>query len=305
MNKRRRIYKGFNKRRRSKYIKHVIVVVCVGIVSTFTFIKIKESDFMSSGIATMYTDIKDKVKDTFRIGQEDEVESSTYEYEDVKDELEESNKESEEMKLANIEEFTIWTIQVASVKEDKDIEKIQKQLDDNKLPSSIVEIEGSKKIQTYSSFDQEDVRQYLDEVKNVYPDAFITSLEIPMISLEYTQTYSYVESITENMNLIIDNFKEESKFWIENKENVSQDKYISILEDREKLVSKLSQEVSKVDYEEMSLFKENLLKYCEDSIDNIHKSKDNIKKNQYNESKSLYLSCIHGYLDFINSMQKI
>lgn len=68
------------------------------------------------------------------------------------------------------------------------------------------------KIQTYSSFDENDVRKQISSVRKVFPDAFLSHLDAPMLSLEYTSNYAYIESISKELNKLITNFKEESSF---------------------------------------------------------------------------------------------
>ncbi len=46
----------------------------------------------------------------------------------------------------------------------------------------------------------------------MFPDAFLSHLDAPMLSLEYTSNYAYIESISKELNKLITNFKEESSF---------------------------------------------------------------------------------------------
>ena len=106
----------------------------------------------------------------------------------------------------------MYTIQVAAIDNNDDLKKIQTSLVSSDIPFSVMEKDGVKKIQTYSSFDENEVRKHISSVRKVFPDAFLSRLDAPMLSLEYTSNYAYIESISKELNKLITNFKEESSF---------------------------------------------------------------------------------------------
>ncbi|HSQ89220.1 hypothetical protein [Romboutsia sp.] len=314
MNKRKTIYRGFNKRRKTKMIKVLLITVSLCLIGGYGYIKVKDSDiiqnlskkisflkldnfFSREGEFLSYDDYKLKNNET-----DEDVEVQK----DPEDKInnEENNKVSEEVKVAVIDSWNIYTIQVASVKDGKDIDKIEAQLVENKIPFSVVEMDGAKKVQTYAFFDKDITRTHMEKIKTVFPDAFISEMKIPVLSLEYTSKYSYVENISKELNKLIKNFKEESEFWSTKEEKRDLKAYNTILTNRKQIISGIQKEADKIDYSKMNVFKDNLIKYTKDVNDKIDMSSKAAKEQNYNISKSLYLSSMQGYFSFINSIKE-
>lgn len=321
MNKRRTIYRGFNKRRKAKVIQVVAIGASICLIGGYGYIKFKDSK--------IFTMLSDKVAsfnldnfnlDKFRLNKPEftsaeDISKELEEIEKEKNKEVENNKEeekedvsqaelTEDIKLAIIEGWNIHTIQVASVENDNDMPKIESQLSENKIPFSVVEIDGLKKVQTYASFDKESARGNLDEVKKVFPDAFLSQMKVPLLSLEYTNKYSYVEEISKQLNNLISSFEEESKFWESNKEKVDLSEYNNILVNRKKIIDGIKKESDKIDYSSMDIFKQNLVKYLDSMSEKIDMASKAAKKENYYISESLYLSSMQGYFSFINSINK-
>ena len=215
------------------------------------------------------------------------------------------NEESNEVvKVAKTDGWNIYTIQVASVKDDKDMNKIEAQLVENKIPFSVVEIDGARKVQTYAFFNKDVTRTHIEQIKTVFPDAFISQMEAPVLSLEYTSKYSYIANISDELNNLIKNFEEESKFWSTNKENIDLKEYNTLLTNRKQIISDIQKEADKIDYSKMNVFKDNLIKYTKDVNEKIDMSSKAANEQNYNMSKSLYLSSMQGYFSFINSIRE-
>ncbi|MDL0295472.1 hypothetical protein, partial [Clostridioides difficile] len=214
-----------------------------------------------------------------------------------------NTKEPEEVKLATIEGWDMYTIQVAAIDNNDDLKKIQTSLVNNDIPFSVMEKDGVKKIQTYSSFDENDVRKQISSVRKVFPDAFLSHLDAPMLSLEYTSNYAYIESISKELNKLITNFKEESSFWSNAENNVDMEKYNTILTNRKAISQNISKEAEKIDYSEMRLFKDNLIEYVKNVNEKIDTASKAANEEKYSVSKSLLLSSMQEYSMFINSIK--
>ncbi|MBO3445684.1 hypothetical protein [Clostridium sp. CCUG 7971] len=322
MNKRRTIYRGFNKRRKTRVIKIAAIGMSICLIGGYAYIKAKDMKVftkLSSKVSLLTDKIpsfsldnfkfeKPKVTSSGDISKELEAiqkeKSKEVENKNEKVEKQSQSEVSEDIKLAIIEGWNLHTVQVASVENDNDIPKIEKQLTDNKIPFSVVEIDGLKKVQTYAFFDQESTRSHMDEVKKVFPDAFLSQMKVPLLSLEYTNKYSYVEDISKQLNNLISNFKEESKFWASNKEKVDLSEYNNILTSRRKIIEDIKKETDKIDYSNMDVFKQNLVKYLNDMDEKITMASKAANEQNYYVSESLYLSSMQGYFSFINSINK-
>lgn len=314
MNRRRKIYRGFNKRNKFLQTKIIAVVISITIVGGYAYIKLKDveigSIFSNNKIISTISDkinLFNKPKSEVITSDDisNELDKIKSEEEQKKEEdIETSNiQENEDIKLAKTDGWNFYTIQVASVKEDKDMEKIESTLTKDKIPYSIVEIDGMKKVQTYSYFEESSARTHLEDVKKSFPDAFISEMKIPMLSLEYTNKYAYVEEISNELNKLITNFKEESSFWEKNKDEVDKEKYNQILTNRKNIVDSIQGQVEKIDYSGMSVFKDNLGKYMDDVDGKITQSSKATNEEQYNVSKGLFVSCMQGYFSFINMIK--
>ena len=212
-----------------------------------------------------------------------------------------STSESSDIKVATIEGVTVYTIQVASIGEGQDLDTVEEKLKSNKIPYSVVEVDGIKKVQSYSSFDEDTTRSNLDSVRKIFDDAFISELKLPVLSLEYTSKYSYIEDISSGLNSLIENYKEESVFWEKNiNKEIDLTEYNNILTKRLDIVEKLQENTEKIDYDEMNSFKENLIKYTKSVNSNTKQASKNANEDNYYLSKSLLLTSIQGYYSFIN-----
>ena len=124
----------------------------------------------------------------------------------------------------------------------------------------------------------------------------MTKLEIPVLSLEYTDEYSYIKSISDNLNSLLKSYEKESTYINENRDNLDSTKYKAILSEREDIIDKLENEVNKIDYNELEYFKTNLLSYTSQIRNNIDTS------NEY-KYESLLISSIQEYYEFINKIK--
>ncbi|MGL4911364.1 MAG: hypothetical protein ACRC3Y_02935 [Romboutsia sp.] len=322
MNKRKTIYRGFNKRRKTKHIQIIIITASVCLVCGYGIYKIKESSIfetVSRKISSLSLDEIIKKEDVF-LGYDDfdiekendskdasaEDEVSKEETKKIEEPVEDKKKTetNQKIELAKVDPWSIYTIQVASVSNDKDMNKIETQLVDSKIPFSIVEIEGSKKVQTHASFDKEVTRKYIEEIKEIFPDAFISEMKVPVLAIEYIDKDSYVESITNELNNLIKNFEQESVFWDKDKKNIDLKEYNSILTNRKNIIDNIKNETKKIDYQEMNVFKENLIDYTNSIDKKIDMASKSANEQNYIISESLHLSSMQEYFSFINSIKK-
>ena len=301
----RKLYKNFNKRKRFNGMRVVTVTLCLCIVGTYAFINLKDNDFINKlARINVVSSIKnasmlDRFKNLF--DKSNVITSSTIESQ--LEEIEKSgvDEKQENSKVATVNEMIVYTIQVASLEDKKDLKKIEEFMDEYKIPSSSVDIENSKKIQVYSSFNESKVRSNLENTKRYFSDAFITKIDVPMLSLEYTNSYYYMKDIANDLNDLIGNYQNECKYWDENKNNL--ELYNKILTNRKTILENLKKNTQKIDYKKMDKFKNNLISYIDDCQNNILISSKNANENKGYISQSLLLSAIQKYYIFVESMK--
>ncbi|MGL5713123.1 MAG: hypothetical protein ACRCX2_08895 [Paraclostridium sp.] len=299
MNKRRNIYRGVNKRRNQVAKVAVIgsIIICVlgGIAFTKFF------DFSS---------IVDKFKEMNIFAMNSIRKVDEYEYGDIIDEFNKDkesdiNTDNEVAKSANIMNWNMYSVQIAALDNEEELKEVESKLTKDKIPFSIIEIDNIKKVQTYASFNEEESRKNLEVIKEDFPDAFVSKLEVPLVNLQYTDKYGYVENICAELNNLINNLEEESSFWIETSESVSVETYEEIQKNRETILKKLEKEAKKIDYEGMEIFKSNLLEYIKSMSEKSNQSLKMVKDKNYYVSESLFMSSMQGYYSFINSIKSV
>lgn len=310
MNKRKTIYKGFNKRKKNRMIKIYIIGASICLICGYGYIQFKNSKVFNS--------IKEKVASIeLKIPFLDSKKSDkngleTFGYDDISkeiDKIKEENDEAktdevnEDVKVAKVKGWNVYTIQVASVEDKDETNKVEEVLIKEKVPFSTIEIDGVNKVQTYVSFDKEGIRTYLESIRELYPDAFLAEVKMPVLSLEYTSKYSYLETISEQLSSLIDNFESESKLWTNNKDNINLEEYNTILTNRKTIVENMGKEVDKIDYKGADVFKSSLITYLNNVNKNIEEASKSANEQNYNISEGVFLNSLQGYLAFINSIQ--
>ncbi|MGL6107629.1 hypothetical protein [Romboutsia sp.] len=309
MNRRKTIYKGFNKRKKRKGLKVIIITISICLISGYTYTKVKDTDVFSNIVGKLSS-----IKLDFNLEKiiPKKKTATEFTYEDVEKEVNKikdsknNNKvtSKEEVKIAKIDGWSMYTVQVASVEKSDELKKIEDKLNENKIPFSVIEIDGLKKVQTYGFFDKNLTREYIENMRKLYPDSFLSEANIPVLSLEYTNKYSYVENISTQLNKLIKNYEQESEFWKNNKLSINLNSYNSILTSRKQIITDIEKEVNKIDYKEMKVFKDNLIKYINEVDNKIELSSKASNEQSYQISQGLFLSCMQGYLEFINSIKE-
>ena len=303
----RKFYRNFNKRKKFNGTRVVTVVLCLAIIGTYTYINLKDKNFMDKlGNINMVSSIRKasiwsglkNIFDKSNVITSSNIESQLKEIEnDNKD----KKDEEESTKVVSVNEMVIYTIQVASLENESELKKIEEVMNENKIPSSSMSIDNSEKIQVYSSFDETKVRTNLDKTRNYFSDAFLTKIEIPMLSLQYTSSYSYMKDIADGLNDLIENYQKESQYWDSSKSDLQS--YNEILTSRKTILENLKKNTEKINYSKMDKFKNNLISYIDESQNNILISSKSANENKGYISQGLLLSSIQQYYVFVQSMK--
>ena len=303
----RKFYRNFNKRKKFNGTRVVTVVLCLAIIGTYTYINLKDKNFMDKlGNINMVSSIRKasiwgglkNIFDKSNVITSANIESQLKEIEnDNKD----KKDEEESTKVVSVNEMVIYTIQVASLENESELKKIEEVMNENKIPSSSMSIDNSEKIQAYSSFDETKVRTNLDKTRNYFSDAFLTKIEIPMLSLQYTSSYSYMKDIADGLNDLIENYQKESQYWDSSKSDLQS--YNEILTSRKTILQNLKKNTEKINYSKMDKFKNNLISYIDESQNNILISSKSANENKGYISQGLLLSSIQQYYVFVQSMK--
>ena len=306
----RKFYRNFNKRKKFNGTRVVTVILCLGIVGTYAYINLKDNDFMDKlASINMVSSIKNiSIGDAFKnlFNKSDVITSSNIksqleEIENKDQENETSDNSKDNAKVASVNKLVIYTIQVASLEDNSDLKKIEEVMNEYKIPSSSMSIDNCEKIQVYSSFDENKVRINLQKTKTYFSDAFLTKIEVPMLSLQYTDGYAYMKDIADGLNNLIENYQKESEYWDQNKNDLQS--YNEILTSRKTILESLKKNTQKINYSKMDKFKNNLISYIDECQNNILISFKNANENKGYVSEGLLLSSIQQYYVFVQSMK--
>ena len=306
----RKFYRNFNKRKKFNGTRVVTVILCLGIVGTYAYINLKDNDFMDKlASINMVSSIKNiSIGDAFKnlFNKSDVITSSNIksqleEIENKDQENETSDNSKDNAKVASVNKLVIYTIQVASLEDNSDLKKIEEVMNEYKIPSSSMSIDNCEKIQVYSSFDENKVRINLQKTKTYFSDAFLTKIEVPMLSLQYTDGYAYMKDIADGLNNLIENYQKESEYWDQNKNDLQS--YNEILTSRKTILESLKKNTQKINYSKMDKFKNNLISYIDECQNNILIASKNANENKGYVSEGLLLSSIQQYYVFVQSMK--
>lgn len=308
----KKIYKGLNKRRKFHFRKFITILLCIILIVGYTYKKIKLDEvFKNVNISNSLYSVVDKLYfwknpgvEMFNLSSKDikKSDNTSNKTQEKSDNKSQSNSQAN-TEVAVVEGIDVYLIQVGSFDNDQKIKEVKSKLEENKIPNSTVEIDKVNKLQAYVSFKESDIRNKLESTKQIFNDAFLTKLEIPVLSLEYTDEYSYIKSISDNLNSLLKSYEKESTYINENRDNLDSTKYKAILSEREDIIDKLENEVNKINYKELDSFKTNLLSYTSQIRDNISKYGDKIDtKNEY-KYETLLISSIQMYYEFINEIK--
>ena len=315
----KKIYKGLNKRRRFHPRKYITIILCMALIIGYGYKKIKLDEVfknidISKNVSSLVNKLyfwQDPASEIFNLASTSTQKIDNSSQKDVTDKSNEEKSQksstadnsSTNTEVAVVDGIDVYLIQVGSFDNNKDLNKITAKLKENKIPNSSIKIDGANKVQAYISFNEDDVRNNLEKTKKIVDDAFLTKLDIPVLSLEYTEEYSYIKNIADNLNSLLKNYEEESNYLNKNKDNLDSGEYKKILTKRENILDKLENEVNKINYKELDSFKTNLLSYTSQIRDNISKYGDKIDtKNEY-KYETLLISSIQMYYEFINEIK--
>ena len=306
----KKIYKGLNKRRRFNFRKFITVVLCMALIVGYSYKKIGVGGVLKNfNLLEKMSFVVDKVCfwkdldfDVFKLNSTYAKKSDNL-YEQSQKDTESKNSSNNNAKVAVVDGIDVYLIQVGSFDNNEDLNKIEVKLEQNKMPSSTLKMDGVSKTQTYISFNEEDMRKQLPTVKNLFNDAFITKLEIPVLSLEYTDEYSYIKNISDYLNLLLKSYEEESNYLNENRNSFDTIKYQNMMKERKEILNKLDNEVKKIDYKGLDYFKNNLLSYTSQIEDNILNLDKIISSEDIYKYESILMYSVQMYYEFINQIK--
>ncbi|WP_026475924.1 hypothetical protein [Alkaliphilus transvaalensis] len=215
---------------------------------------------------------------------------------DDSEEVEDPNKNANEnvnentSKISNeIRPFSIYTIQIASLVDNSNLDDVIGELNYQRLPHLIYQLDNSYKVYVLGGTKREHVEIELARVKENYPDAYINEVHASRRSVQYEEgeNKDVLKEIVGDLNEILITLEEQGETWYNFfKKEGKLDGYIELLKKQQTLLSHLSNIISEVELPEsfpdkalidkMIVYQEGNINrsvefYQEDLEDNIHR----------------------------------
>ncbi|MBU5677690.1 hypothetical protein KQI88_14815 [Alkaliphilus sp. MSJ-5] len=166
----------------------------------------------------------------------------------VKDVTEVSGKEEINTEITNQNSLSAYMIQIASISDNKNIESLIEQLNSYSFPHIIYKLDNIYKVYTFGSTKREDIEKKLDNVREVYADAYIGQIYIPQKQIHYSSTENNgTKEVIDNMNSLIEilNQSSETLYKFINAEGTLEE-YKKILINHQKLLAQMSEKINNV-----------------------------------------------------------
>ncbi len=145
----KKIYKGLNKRRRFNFRKFITVVLCMALIVGYSYKKIGVDGVLKNfNLLEKMSFVVDKVCfwkdldfDVFKLNSTDAKKSDNL-YEQSQKDTESKNSSNNNAKVAVVDGIDVYLIQVGSFDNNEDLNKIEVKLEQNKMPSSTLKMDG-------------------------------------------------------------------------------------------------------------------------------------------------------------------
>lgn len=223
-------------------------------------------------IPTINTDDMLKSPEEIVLKENDELEDDTIQEKNDTD----SEVKGEELnqKNANLNSISIYMIQIASISDNKNIELLAEELDNHNLPHITYKLDDMYKIYTFASTRREDVESKIDEVKEIYEDAYIGQMHIPQKQIQYLDEENKgTKEFIEDMNLLLELLEQSSNnIYKSYNEGSKLDKYKEILGNHKKLLEQMLEKVNNTELPKNFVGKDDIKNMIEHQEKNITES---------------------------------
>jgi len=157
------------------------------------------------------------------------------------DEATEKVDESNLTEAAEIKPISIYAIQIASIADKSNIDEMIGELNEKGLSNLIYNVDDKFKVFIYGSTKRTYVESKMEEVKEHYPDAFISEMYLPKKVVKYKAEDDIVADIIGDINNIIELIDKQSEEWYN---NGSTSAYKELLNKHEELLKNLNGKIT-------------------------------------------------------------
>ncbi|NLM03507.1 MAG: SPOR domain-containing protein [Clostridiales bacterium] len=241
---RKRRIKRNRKMRRYQYSIIILFFVIIPLMAVFIGSEITEKIM----VPVFYSDTMDEDELRNIINKNidnDEVDKESGEDEELSYKIELDGKEiseNDDMIEEDLNSFSMYLIQVASVSSIENAEDFAKKLSERELSHLISKIDNSYKVYACGSNNRELIESELDNIRDIYPDAYIKEVNVKFKKFKYPKSQEKISGkIIDSINdLLILNKKQSETWYTFVKKEGKMDLYVELLLEEMEIVKKLS-----------------------------------------------------------------
>ncbi|KAB3535929.1 hypothetical protein F8154_05280 [Alkaliphilus pronyensis] len=220
--------------------------------------------------------------------------------------IEEEGKGVEsEVLVGEIKPLSVFTIQIASITNKDNLDSLINALNQKKFSYLVYQIEETYKVYTHGYTQRPYVEDKLDTVREVFNDAYINELHLPIKEVKYENDSNneIAEGTIENMNKLIDVMEKQTEAWYNYYEKEGEIVvYIELLKKQQTILNDIMSAIK--DHQLPTGFIDNssiekMVHYQESNINKSMEIIENQDKENFHRLHSLYLDSLFRTIEVI------
>lgn len=195
------------------------------------------------------------------------------EEQDDKKEPEPEKENSEFTSAVDLNPLSFHMIQIASLTDNKNIEGLIGELQSHALPHIIYRADNMYKIYSYGATDRKHIEEKLNTVREVYPDAYISHVNIGQRQIQFSDENKGTENVIQNLNTLVDALCQSSDaLYNLSAGDITLEEYDKILNQHENILTTISSNLEGAEFPENSFTTDELKKMLDHQEKNIKAS---------------------------------
>ncbi|ABW19316.1 hypothetical protein [Alkaliphilus oremlandii] len=173
----------------------------------------------------------------------------------------------------DLKPLSFYMIQIASLADNKNIEGLIGELQSHALPHIIYRADNMYKIYSYGATDRKHIEEKLNAVREVYPDAYISHVNIGQRQIQFSDENKGTENVIQNLNTLVDSLYESSDaLYNLSTGGITLEEYDKVLNQHENILTTISSNLESAELPENSFAADELKKMLDHQEKNIKAS---------------------------------
>ncbi len=210
-----------------------------------------------------------------------------------------SNDDIKEFSM-DIPALSIFNIQVGSFSEKTYADKHITQMENEGLVGHVIEKDGYKVI-AMSFLDRESANKYKESIREIYSDAFIAAINLPVREITYDNSGNeYANVAIEEVKKLIEYYNNFNSFFANNKfDEINNSEINQFIDDQIVLLSEIKTSISNIEpTKDFTEFNSNLIEIVDSSTNSL----EEIKENNFTDKLQLmkiFMDSVNKYAEII------